>query len=46
MDRVLGDTKCEIQDHETAIMYRLQEVVLERAEPLISIMELSAELDW
>ena len=27
-------------------MHRLQEVVLERAGALISVMDLSAELDW
>ena len=34
------------QDHETAIMYRLQEVVVERMSSLLAVMELSAELDW
>ena len=27
-------------------MHRLQEVILERAGALISVMDLSAELDW
>ena len=33
-------------DHETAIMHRLQEVVLEHTPLLLSVMEHSAELDW
>ena len=33
-------------DHETAIMYRLQEVVLEETEAILAVMEISAELDW
>ena len=35
-----------LTDHETAVMHRLQEVILERAGALISVMDLSAELDW
>lgn len=34
------------QDHETAIMHRLQEVVVERTRSLLAVMEISAELDW
>lgn len=33
-------------DQETAIMYRLQEVVLERTNAILAVMEISAELDW
>ena len=33
-------------DHETAIMHRLQGVILEHSAALINVMELSAELDW
>ena len=33
-------------DHETAIMYRLQEVVLEQTSSLLAVLEISAELDW
>ena len=33
-------------DHETAIMHRLQEVVLGHSSVLLQVMEHSAELDW
>ena len=33
-------------DQETAIMYRLQEVVLEQTDAILAVMEISAELDW
>lgn len=33
-------------DHENAIMYRLQDVILEQASALLALMELTAELDW
>jgi DNA mismatch repair protein MSH5 len=45
LDALLGDTQCDIIDHETAIMHRLQEVILERAPLLMSVMEHTAELD-
>ena len=32
-------------DRETAIMYRLQEVVLEQTSTLLAVMEIGAELD-
>ncbi len=33
-------------DHENAILYRLQDVVLEQADSLLVLMELTSELDW
>ena len=33
-------------DHETAIMYRLQEIVLEQTNAILAVMEISAEIDW
>ena len=33
-------------DHETAIMHRLQSIVLEHAVLLLKVMEYTAELDW
>ena len=35
-----------LTDHETAIMHRLQEVILEHASSLLTVVELTAELDW
>ncbi|KAK2556631.1 MutS protein-like protein 5 [Acropora cervicornis] len=32
LDNLLGDTQCEITDHETAIMHRLQTVILEHTK--------------
>ncbi|XP_028412976.1 mutS protein homolog 5-like isoform X1 [Dendronephthya gigantea] len=45
LDRLLGDTLCEITDHETAIMHRLQSIVLEHTDLLLKVMEYTAELD-
>ncbi|XP_046851108.1 mutS protein homolog 5-like [Xenia sp. Carnegie-2017] len=45
LDRLLGDTLCEITDHETAIMHRLQNIVLEHTDLLLKVMEYAAELD-
>ena len=33
-------------DHETAIMHRLQAVVMEHSEQLLVVVECAAELDW
>jgi len=33
-------------DHETAILYRLQDVILEQSQTLLTAVELTAELDW
>ena len=33
-------------DHETAIMHRLQTVVLEHTKVLMDVMDCCAELDW
>lgn len=45
LDNLLGDTQCEITDHETAIMHRLQTVILEHTKVLMDVMECCAELD-
>ncbi|XP_032221965.2 mutS protein homolog 5 isoform X2 [Nematostella vectensis] len=45
LDSLLGDTQCEITDHETAIMHRLQSTILERTKVLLDVMECTAELD-
>lgn len=45
MDLLLGDTQCEIIDHETKIMHKLQNVILEASNVLLNIMDYSAELD-
>jgi len=45
LDSLLGDTQCEITDHETAIMHRLQTVVLEHTKVLMDVMDCCAELD-
>ena len=33
-------------DHETAIMHRLQSIILEHTNVLMKVMEYTAELDW
>ena len=43
---IFVDSRLSLVDHETAIMHRLQEVVLEHTPLLLSVMEHSAELDW
>ncbi|XP_077862967.1 mutS protein homolog 5-like [Saccoglossus kowalevskii] len=45
LDAMLGDTQCEITDHETSIMHRLQDTVLEHSQVLFAVMEHAAELD-
>lgn len=45
LDILLGDTLCEITDHETAIMHRLQNIILEHTDLLMKVMEYTAELD-
>ncbi|XP_029213276.2 mutS protein homolog 5-like isoform X3 [Acropora millepora] len=45
LDNLLGDTQCEITDHETAIMHRLQTVILEHTKVLVDVMDCCAELD-
>lgn len=46
MDSQLGDTQYAILDHESAIMHRLQEVVLEQSSAILSVIDIAAELDW
>ncbi|XP_067137660.1 mutS protein homolog 5-like isoform X3 [Centruroides vittatus] len=45
LDSLLGDTQCEIIDHETWIMHKLQNVILETSNVLLNVMNYSAELD-
>ncbi|XP_031553158.1 mutS protein homolog 5-like [Actinia tenebrosa] len=45
LDLLLGDTQCEITDHETAIMHRLQSIILTHGKTLLGMMECAAELD-
>ncbi|XP_077981938.1 mutS protein homolog 5-like [Glandiceps talaboti] len=45
LDAILGDTQCEITDHETGIMHRLQNTILEHCDVLYSVLEYAAELD-
>eukprot|EP00794_Sanderia_malayensis_P008159 gene8159-9032_t len=45
LDQLLGDTQSLIFDHETAIMYRLQNVIIENSQLLLSVVELCSELD-
>ena len=33
-------------DHETAIMHRLQNMILEHSNVFIDVMDLCAQLDW
>ncbi|KAK6178854.1 hypothetical protein SNE40_011344 [Patella caerulea] len=45
LDTLLGDTQCEIIDHETSIMHRLQNTILEHSQVIYDVMEYAAELD-
>ncbi|XP_067679638.1 mutS protein homolog 5-like [Haliotis asinina] len=45
LDRLLGDTMCDITDHETSILHRLQNKILEHTDVLYLVMEHAAELD-
>ncbi|XP_029639779.1 mutS protein homolog 5-like isoform X1 [Octopus sinensis] len=45
LDKILGDTQCEITDHETAIMHQLQDTILEHCQVLFNVMDSAAELD-
>ncbi|XP_052776091.1 mutS protein homolog 5-like [Mya arenaria] len=45
LDSLLGDTRCDITDMETAIMHKLQNIVLEHSNVLLSVLDLAAELD-
>ncbi|XP_033111357.1 mutS protein homolog 5-like [Anneissia japonica] len=46
LDEKLGDTQCVITDHETQIMHRLQNSILERSAVLLKVMDFAAEIDW
>ncbi|XP_035698854.1 mutS protein homolog 5-like [Branchiostoma floridae] len=45
LDALLGDTQCEITDHETSIMHKLQNTILDHATVLLDVMECVAEMD-
>ncbi|XP_022252966.1 mutS protein homolog 5-like isoform X2 [Limulus polyphemus] len=45
LDSLLGDTQCEIRDHETQIMHRLQNIILEVSNVFTDIVTYSAQLD-
>ncbi|XP_060085682.1 mutS protein homolog 5-like [Ylistrum balloti] len=45
LDRLLGDTQCEITDQENSIMHKLQNTILEHSRVLVDVMDLCAELD-
>ncbi|XP_066299080.1 mutS protein homolog 5-like [Branchiostoma lanceolatum] len=45
LDALLGDTQCEITDHETSIMHKLQNTILDHAAVLLDVMECVAEMD-
>lgn len=45
LDRLLGDTQCDIQDQETSIMHKLQNSILEHTKALLEVLELCGELD-
>lgn len=45
LDVLLGDTQCEITDHETSIMHRLQNLILEHSQVLLDVLQVCAELD-
>ncbi|XP_011405401.2 PREDICTED: mutS protein homolog 5 [Amphimedon queenslandica] len=45
LDDLLGDTQWDIHDAETAMMHRLQSVLMEHSGALISVIECTTELD-
>ncbi|XP_076335549.1 mutS protein homolog 5-like isoform X2 [Tachypleus tridentatus] len=45
LDNLLGDTQCEIRDHETQIMHRLQNIILEVSNVFTDVVTYSAQLD-
>ncbi|XP_078658061.1 mutS protein homolog 5-like isoform X1 [Branchiostoma floridae x Branchiostoma belcheri] len=45
LDALLGDTQCEITDHETSIMHKLQNTILDHASVLLDVMDCVAEMD-
>eukprot|EP00116_Pleurobrachia_bachei_P001858 sb/3462120/ len=45
LDRLLGDTQSEISDHESGIMHRLQNMVLQHMSPINTALDFVAELD-
>ncbi|XP_071511736.1 mutS protein homolog 5-like, partial [Diadema antillarum] len=45
LDAKLGDTHCDITDHETQIMHRLQNDILPRSQVFFAVMDYAAELD-
>ncbi|XP_060592976.1 mutS protein homolog 5-like [Ruditapes philippinarum] len=45
LDRLLGDTRCDITDIETAIMHKLQNNILKHSKVLLTVLDICAELD-
>lgn len=45
LDRLLGDTQSEICDHESGIMHRLQNTILQHVDLILKSLDFSAELD-
>ena len=45
LDRLLGDTQSEICDHESGIMHRLQNTILQHVDLIIKALDFSAQLD-
>ena len=45
LDRLLGDTQSEICDHESGIMHRLQNTILQYVKLILKALDFSAELD-
>ncbi|XP_053395612.1 LOW QUALITY PROTEIN: mutS protein homolog 5-like [Mercenaria mercenaria] len=45
LDTLLGDTRCDITDMETAIMHKLQNNILKYSSLLLTVLDICAELD-
>ena len=45
LDRLLGDTQSEICDHESGIMHRLQNMILQYVDLILKALDFSSELD-
>ena len=45
LDSMLGDTQSEICDHESGIMHRLQNMILQYAHILVKALDFAAEFD-
>lgn len=45
LDRLLGDTQSEICDHESGIMHRLQNTILQYVELILTALDFASDLD-